>query len=58
MYLALDAPGAPELLQRLGKHRTSVACLHVSKLADIDLDELRDLVLFAWETQPQQGSGC
>ena len=37
-YLALDAPGAPGLLQRLGKHRTSVACLYVNKLADIDLD--------------------
>lgn len=58
MYLALDAAGVPELLQRLGKHRTSVACLYVNKLADIDLDVLRDLVVLAWETQPQQGSGC
>ena len=57
-YLALDAPGAPEPLQRLGKHRASVACLYVNKLADIDLDVLRDLVVLAWETQPQQGSGC
>lgn len=57
-YLALDAPGAPELLQRLGKHRASVACLYVNKLADIDLDVLRHLVVLAWETQPQQGSGC
>ena len=57
-YLALDAPGAPELLQRLGKHRTSVGCLYVTMLADIDLDVLRDLVVLAWEAQPQQGSGC
>ncbi|MDN5569968.1 MAG: DUF1801 domain-containing protein [Propionibacteriaceae bacterium] len=48
-YLALDAPGAPELLARLGKHRTSVACLYVNKLADVDLDVLRTLVELGWD---------
>ncbi|MBO9714370.1 DUF1801 domain-containing protein [Sphingomonas sp.] len=32
------------LLARLGKHRTSKACLYVKKLADIDTAVLEDLV--------------
>ena len=48
-YLSLDAPGAPELLKRLGKHRRSVACLYVNTLADIDLNVLRELIALSWE---------
>lgn len=33
-----------KLLQKLGKHKTGVACLYVKKLADIDLATLRELV--------------
>ena len=29
--------------EKLGKHKTSVACLYVNKLSDVDLDVLRDL---------------
>ncbi len=39
--------GFPEyeaLLARLGKHKTSKACLYVNKLADIDLDVLEQIV--------------
>lgn len=50
-YLTLDAPGAAALLTGLGKHRTSVACLYVNTLADIDLDVLRRLVELSWEHQ-------
>lgn len=49
LYLSLHAPGAAELLKRLGKHRTSAACLYVNKLADIDVDVLRELVALSWE---------
>ena len=38
----------PALLQRLGKHRLGASCLYVNKLADIDLDVLRDLIGLAW----------
>lgn len=38
------APESGELLARLGKHRASVSCIYVNKLADIDLDVLRALV--------------
>lgn len=33
-----------DLLGKLGKHKTSVACLYVNKLADIDLDILSQLI--------------
>ena len=53
-YLALDALGAPELLQRLGKHRTSVACLYVNKLADIDLGVLEEMIELGWKRSCEQ----
>jgi len=32
------------LLDKLGKHKTSKACLYINKLEDIDLDVLRTLI--------------
>lgn len=47
-YLAIYImPGFSEyegLLSRLGKHRTSVSCLYINKLADIDMDVLREII--------------
>ena len=33
-----------ELMAKLGKHRTGSACVYINKLADIDLDVLRELI--------------
>ena len=44
LYLACGAPRAPALMERLGKHRTSVACLYVKRLADVDESVLEELV--------------
>lgn len=33
-----------ELLPRLGKHKTSVGCLYVKRLSDVDQDVLREIV--------------
>ncbi|SLN15584.1 hypothetical protein PSA7680_00408 [Pseudoruegeria aquimaris] len=33
-----------EILARLGKHKTGKACLYITKLADVDLDVLRELI--------------
>lgn len=32
------------MLAKLGKHRRSVAFLYINKLADVDLDVLRELI--------------
>ena len=34
----------PKLLERLGSHTTGKACLYLKRLADVDLDVLRQLV--------------
>ena len=33
-----------EILSRLGKHKLGKSCLYVNKLADVDLDVLRELI--------------
>ena len=47
--LTIYCPGgfadSKDLLTELGKHTTSVGCVYVKKLADIDLDVLRQVVI-------------
>lgn len=33
-----------DLLRKLGKHKTSKACLYINKLSDIDIDVLKQLI--------------
>ncbi|GHD09224.1 hypothetical protein GCM10008096_21670 [Zhihengliuella salsuginis] len=44
LYVLGSHDGAEPLLSRLGKHKRSVACVYVNKLADVDLDVLRELI--------------
>ncbi|HET7064132.1 MAG TPA: DUF1801 domain-containing protein [Rudaea sp.] len=44
IYLTASLPGRDELLARLGKHTTAKGCLYVSKLSDIDVKVLEQLV--------------
>lgn len=48
LYVLSGSPDVAPLLARLGKHKTSVACLYVNKLTDIDLDVLRELTATTW----------
>jgi hypothetical protein len=48
LYGLQDAPAATALLARLGKHRSGVGCLYVTKLADVDAAVLRELVELGW----------
>lgn len=41
---------ADALFARLGKHRTSKACLYINKLADVDLEVLEKLVALCWDS--------
>ena len=34
----------PELLKKLGKHRTGKVCLYLRRLADVDMNVLKKLV--------------
>jgi len=45
LYVLGDVDGQDELLARLGKAKTGAACLYVNKLADVDMDVLRELAV-------------
>lgn len=44
LYIMPGFSNFEPLLKKLGKHKTSKACLYVNKLADVDLDILKELI--------------
>lgn len=48
-YVGDKFDGAEQLYAKLGKHKKSVACLYINKLADVDLDILREIVARQYE---------
>ena len=44
LYIMAGNQDNQEVLARLGKHTTSVGCLYVKRLADVDLDALTTLI--------------
>ena len=49
LYIMDGFEGSDDLLAKLGKHRKSVSCLYVNKLADVNIDVLRELVQRSFE---------
>ena len=45
LYLMSDMDGYGDRLARLGKHKTSVACLYLNRLADVDMAVLRQMIV-------------
>ena len=43
LYLSNSISDNP-LLEKLGKHKTSKACLYINKLEDIDIDILKEII--------------
>lgn len=44
VYITTGFDRYKDLLARLGKHSTSISCLYIKKLADVDMTVLRELV--------------
>ena len=44
LYLALPKDQRLDLLSKFGKHKSSVACIYVKKLEDIDMDILKKMI--------------
>ncbi|MEW6743484.1 MAG: DUF1801 domain-containing protein [Planctomycetota bacterium] len=44
LYVMAGAERYPELLEKLGKHKTGKSCLYIKRLADIDLKVLSELI--------------
>ncbi|MFC4411713.1 DUF1801 domain-containing protein [Chungangia koreensis] len=57
LYFTPGESEREELLKRFGKHTTGAACVYINKLADIDEEILKELILasvkFLQETYPQ-----
>lgn len=45
--LYIDWKRHPDLLKRLGKHKTVGGCLHIKQLADVDANTLQELITAA-----------
>lgn len=56
-YVNGEFEGAEALFARLGKHKRSVACLYVNKLADVDGDVLQEIIARQYRADvPEQPS--
>jgi len=44
LYISGAVNSKPELLKKLGKHKTSKGCLYINKLSDVNLDVLKQLI--------------
>ncbi|WP_421378535.1 DUF1801 domain-containing protein [Bacillus salacetis] len=58
LYFATGDPDREKLLEDFGKHTSGKACVYINKLADIDVEVLKELihqsVKFLQKTFPQQ----
>lgn len=49
LYVVCESKNQPALLAKLGKHTTSVACLYIKRLSDVDENVLEAVVKDAYE---------
>lgn len=57
LYVVCGSPKQPALLEKLGKHKTSVSCLYINKLADVDLKILEKIIDDAHKYSKKKGGG-
>jgi len=48
LYILSESKEQEELLQKLGKYKVGKVCLYINKLADIDIEVLKELISTAW----------
>lgn len=49
LYITDDATKYQDITSRLGKHKTSKACVYINKLSDVDLGALEDLITAVYD---------
>ena len=54
IYIMPGFDAYKDLLSKLGKHKTSVSCLYINKLADVDMAVLEKLVEQAYQDMKKQ----
>ena len=50
LYLASEPERRENFLSRLGKHKSSKGCVYVKKLADIDVEVLKEMIQHSVDT--------
>jgi len=56
-YVLTNFDGQNELLAELGKHKTGKVCLYINKLADVDFEVLKTILVKSWQ-HAQKNPGC
>ena len=54
MYLLYGYEKHEELMSRLGKHKTGKVCLYINKLADVDLEVLKEIMTLAFNISVEE----
>lgn len=54
LYVMPQLVDIKDLLKRLGKHKTSVGCLYIKKLSDVDQDVLKQIVKKSYITMKKK----
>ncbi len=54
LYILPSISHYPELLKKLGKCKTSVSCLYINKLADVDIKVLKKLIDTAYKKMKEK----
>jgi len=56
LYVICSSSKQPELLEKLGKHTSSVSCLYIKRLSDIDEKVLERVIKDAFQYTKKTGS--
>lgn len=56
LYVINDSPKQPALLAKLGKHKTSVSCLYINKLSDVDEKVLESIIKESYKFETKKKS--
>ncbi|WP_018127064.1 DUF1801 domain-containing protein [Balneola vulgaris] len=54
LYVMTGFPRHQDLMDKLGKYKTGKSCLYIKKLADVDINVLRELIEASYEACSQK----
>lgn len=54
LYMMPGFKDVQDLLAKLGKHKTSVSCLYINKLADVDMKVLEQIITKSYDEAKKQ----
>lgn len=56
LYIMPSVNSYKDILAKLGKYKTSVSCLYINKLADVDVTVLKELINTAYKTMKEKNA--